>query len=388
MSEVIVVVDQLPFPSRNGITIPSSNYIRLLELKYSVSIVYLCSEYPSDVDLENNKKSISGRLLLCKIKKDSYLRRLVNEFTLRKASYSSYYFDKSLLDDGFLNKPYSMVLATPVSALEASDFIVKKIEENGFNKPKYIAAINDSYELVLGRGRNFFSKIRSKLISKLEVKSLQNVDEIFVQSNLDKVSIESRLKNKQVTIVTNGVDDSCYNTSRRFDMRNRFLFVANFTGFYKERLAWFIENVWNPYVNSNTEATLHIHGKGINPGDSLYSLIKASKNVTYSNDFVDNVAELYRGFDVFVAPIFKDYGFINKVAEALACGLLVLGDKTAFNSMENIISYKNCIIAEDREDFLKQLEALNQLSLEHINTIRNEAVDVSAQFNWKEKAIF
>ena len=49
-----------------------------------------------------------------------------------------------------------------------------------------------------------------------------------------------------------------------------------------------------------------------------------------------DIRRIYGEAAALLAPVFKGYGFINKVAEAMAAGTAVVGDPTAFNGMEVI----------------------------------------------------
>ena len=50
MSKILFIVDEWPFPPRNGITIPVSNYINYLSLENDIVILLLSKdgELPSD----------------------------------------------------------------------------------------------------------------------------------------------------------------------------------------------------------------------------------------------------------------------------------------------------------------------------------------------------
>ena len=72
--------------------------------------------------------------------------------------------------------------------------------------------------------------------------------------------------------------------------------------------------------------------------------------------FVDNLQDIYIGKTISIAPIFKDYGFINKVAESMASGLIVIGDSSAFNSIDAVDSF---LVAESGLDLTSILSELS-----------------------------
>jgi len=68
--------------------------------------------------------------------------------------------------------------------------------------------------------------------------------------------------------------------------------------------------------------------------------------------FVEDIYHFYLKSKILVAPIFKGYGTINKVIEAMAAGCVVVGDKTAFNGLENFVPGRDAFVAESPGEFL------------------------------------
>ena len=60
----------------------------------------------------------------------------------------------------------------------------------------------------------------------------------------------------------------------------------------------------------------------------------AREEISYQ-PYVESIEDEYARHAILVAPIFKGFGLINKVVEAMAAGCLVVGDKTAFNGIES-----------------------------------------------------
>jgi len=84
----------------------------------------------------------------------------------------------------------------------------------------------------------------------------------------------------------------------------------------------------------------------------------------------------------------KSYGFINKVGEAMASGIVVIGDKTAFNAIPDFKTNVHGIIANDSEAMLNAVERLVK-DIELLDSIKKNARLISiCHLKWKNKLGF
>ena len=363
----LVVAPLSPFPPRNGVTIPIFNYIKILSRTYKVDLLVInCTKF--DVDI-SEKKYVDNVFVIEGGKEFGILDELLG----RNAIFSIT-FDKDECFKDLFSRDYRFILASPISCLYASIVLRDMIYKETNSCPYIVAGISDSYALVLKSKNDFasaaaffntiISKLRARFVKLLEIRLLSNCKKVLVQSNNDKVFLETQAANygiplSNVCVLTNGVDDSLFDVDFISELPSviKFIFIADFTSsYYREKLLWFYNKVW-AYLDSD-RIVLTVRGPGIDVYDDRFKMVFSSSNVIYENDFKKNLADVYKQCDILVAPIFKSYGFINKVGEAMASGKVVVGDVSAFNAIDGIESGKNCFIANTALEFRERIGTL------------------------------
>lgn len=390
MSKILFIVDEWPFPPRNGITIPVSNYINYLSLENDIVILLLSKdgELPSDtkgfnvisLKIEGSKFSIFKELFFIR---PNFLHN-INEVDLIRS---------------FKKHKFDYLISSPISCIAVAIKLKNILYKDSNNSPKLMAAISDAYSLVLEKSfskqqgislRNFVKYIRSYQMRVFEHQLLKKSDKVYVQSSNDarRIAFLSKKLASKVSILHNGVDDVLL-SNKVIEFKDyteiRFLFCGSQTslGHYESQILEFYTNVWLK-VRSEGKV-LVIKGGGINLELKQFQALKHDDSVVFDNKFYDDVSDIYSERHCLIAPIYKGYGFINKVAEAMACGLLVIGDKTAFNGMESFENYHHGIIANNSSEFIA---AMNDFSNEptKYSQLRKNAVTFSRNhFAWNEK---
>ncbi|MEZ6096157.1 MAG: glycosyltransferase [Pirellulaceae bacterium] len=177
--------------------------------------------------------------------------------------------------------------------------------------------------------------------------------------------------------MSNGVDDLFFEIPLQREAKT-ITFVGRLEGEYLRRVKWILDEVWPALKRSNPEIQLTVAGKTADA-----DLIRRFKSLGIQHrEFVENPAELYSQQAVLIAPIFKGYGLINKVVQAMAAGTLVVGDRTAFNAIPDFESGIHGMVAETPLDFQNAIEtAFTQPDL--ANQIRRAARELmGAHFRW------
>jgi glycosyltransferase involved in cell wall biosynthesis len=382
--KAIFLLSEKPFPARNGITIPTSNHIQIAR-GMGVDVKIACPHY--DVDEKENYCFIS-------FVKMSSVKKLLNELVFWRYPY----FTKTLAPGAITQilhdcGPIDCIYYSPISmhyaAYEVSEMIFK---ESGY-RPKVIASVSDCYTAVLREGlkskrrmisvKGLVNYIRSYYLSVYERKIYEKSDKVIVQTAADKKWTERiGVKPSKIVVIPNGVNDSLFDVtpSESFD----FVFVGNFNSeFYVNKFCWFYNDVWSRLIISNKNIKLHVYTSG-NRCERVLSQTKNDSTVRVYSHFVEKIADVYDGKTYCIAPIFKNYGFINKVAEAMASGLLVFGDRSAFNGMD-VTDGVQCLIAESSDDFIAKIQLA--ISDSHLTRrISNNAkVFALNNFSWESR---
>lgn len=399
---VLIVANECPFPPRNGVTIPIANYIILMrEQGITVDLALLqpgFSEVTRDIPYVNRVFEVS----LYKNKLTSICKELC-----RQDFYSSVFEVKGggVLDSIVANK-YSAIIYSPLMCCNfAANLKAMLFEKHGV-RPIVIAAISDCYSAQLlndGEWRKFLGipypsakKIVSILryinVRKIEPRKLQAADYIFVQSRNDfdwLERISSGGLKKSLRVLTNGVDERLFEiqrTEQHAEIIN-FCFVASLdSDYYKEKLLWLYNTVWKLERKPNLK--LYVFGRGLSKADMRFAEIFADPTVVLDENFYEDISDIYRHMDVAFAPIFKSYGYINKVGEALASGMIVIGDYSAFNGIDGFLGGMHGLVAEDDMQFRKAIQFVSQEFYNNcLRELRVQARELAnASIRWKSRS--
>lgn len=339
---VLVLTDENPFPPRSGNTIPIAGTVEAMRRLGHLVDVETIGEYGT-LNLECKKKR-GGSAVFHELAgvKPIFLHWECSNVPTDKI------------------EAYDVVLASPYPIVGVAQEIVPA-------KVPIIAYINDVYTAVLasatvtglsGRGIAQWAtrRMRSMWMDRAEAAGLRSATAVVVQTEKDQEWLRrvggEELMAKSVAI-SNGVPDSLFEVPPiAKDAQPRALFVANFRSlFYRLRLKWFLRQVWPgvkmrlPYVG------LDIVGQGLETKQGRGIIREIIQYGGTYREYVPDLNEVYEGATVSVAPVFKGYGFINKVAESLAAGRAVVGDHTAFNGLGDVLGMGGGVVATSPEEW-------------------------------------
>lgn len=347
---ILFVVDELPFPPRNGVTVPIANFIELFSANgFRVDILLLDI---SDSDLVKNTKfkNVVTAFAQLPLKRTGRIIGLFSELLGRSALFEAWFPRGGLVGDKLLPH-YDLVWASPIRSYGLWLKFNKIINISSNN---LIAAINDSYTLTLRELSNrktiwlqrWFYRCRALAMHGVEKKLLKRADIVAVQSKREidffrEMFTESEAP--EVIELKNGVALTLFQ-DRPAAMLD-ILFVGSLDAFYRPTLDWFIREVYSKMPIPRP--SFSVIGRGATEED-IRRFSELSINYL---PFVEEIANFYLTSRILVAPIFKGYGTINKVIEAMAAGCVVVGDRTAFNGLENFVVSRDGLIAESPDDF-------------------------------------
>ena len=175
-------------------------------------------------------------------------------------------------------------------------------------------------------------------MAELERRALIGADKVFLIAEKERelfVSVHGsnhvemdlkKILDERVDVLGNGIDQRVFfpaSQDRSGDTPlTRFLFVGVMD--YKpnvEAMLWFVEYVWPSIKMHYPKASLSI--VGMNPVKEIRKL--DTRHDIQVTGRVDDVVPYFHQADVFVAPFQIARGVQNKILQAMACGLPVLG---------------------------------------------------------------
>lgn len=388
---ILMVVDQLPFPPRNGVTLPTFNYAEGLMKSSRLSLVLLVDE-ASSVDraaLAENE-AIFGEIAVLRVRKKNKLRRVVDELLGRDMFNQGWEcIDASAMSaeataDVLLVSPYSAAakwLAADTCRPDRFDCRIAAVSD--CTAAEYYYRCTQDFGGLKLRLKAWLDRIRASRVAVAERRTLANFDHILMQTKVDQQLMKSLVGNgvaAQVAIVPNGVRSEFFEV-RRSEISRKAVFVAELSGEYASVADWLVRTVWPLVLEKSSIAELLIVGKGASA--ELREAIRCVGRAEHI-EFVEDLRTVYEGAAVVVCPVFKGYGLINKALEAMASGVPVVGGAAAFNGIEGFVDRVHGFVCRPRntEDFALAISELIS------NTAKAEQIGSSGRLLIKDQFLW
>ena len=388
---VLFVSTHLPFPPIDGVRIPAANHLLALRMEHEVDCLLLKCETMrySDSDVDATRQEVDN-LYEVYMRPMGTKRSLLREFFKREPFYGRWVFAEDLPSE-LLGDNYDMIWCGTAPAVAV---MAKSINRLQFSTKRYVAGLSDIHSLVIksdllgaSKSRSFkyryirsaVLRLRGLFLKRAEKQMLHQYELITMQSQKEKEWVGSMDKglDGRVLLLPNGVDNDLFSLSLHRSEPHVF-FVGLLSGMYRERLMWFFENAWPLIKKRCPDVKATVVGKGASV--DLISFFQTN-GVEYV-PFVDDLKCIYAHRTVMVAPIFKGYGIINKVLEAMASGCLVVGDKTAFNGIDGFQDRVHGLVAETAEEFSEKVCQCLE-SDDYLKDVRSHGRElICSQFSW------
>lgn len=384
-----VVTDQLPYPPRNGITLPVFNYLKGLGETHRIRLILLVAGATSvqDVSLTANEE-LFGPVTVVPLTRKPKLARVFGELSCREMFQHGWESKGAPL--AFDPQP-DAILVSPMSAVAKWRALHKVDVPLDIVQ---VAAVNDCTtaeyyyrgQTQIGHWKHLLKsrldRIRSGLIGRIERKLLQPYRTVFLQTARDRelmaVLVGADVAQK-VVIAPNGVAKKYSEVVSRD--RQNVVFVGELSGEYGDIVYWLVNEVWPAVLNIDNEAVLQIVGRGAS--DELKTKIANTVRVQHV-EYVDDLASVYAEAMVAICPVFKGFGLINKTLEAMACGVPVVGGIAAFNGIPGFQANVHGAVCATRttKDFVATLSSLlNEPSMrKQIGSAGRQLV--AGRFSW------
>ncbi len=358
---IAIISHRVPYPPNKGEKIRTFYQIKhLVEQGHKVH-VFFPTESENDERLAEELRQLLG------INTDSvpvrgkwtYLLGLLQGLPLSIVNF--YTPSLQRLIDEHLNTHLTNVLMCTSSSM--AEYVFKSTSKmlSGQHRPKLIM---DFMDLDSDKWRQYaelksfpFSLVfqrESKTLFKYEQRIHRYFDHCFFisQAEVDLLHhLDSDLG--KLHVIANGLDTRffCPPAEPRGKPLPRLLFTGVMDYFpNSDAVHWFIENIWPEFRGEFPNAEFVI--AGMNPSQRLLDL--NDQNGIVVTGYVDDIKKYFDEADIFVAPFQIARGVQNKVLQAFACGLPVVGTPIA---MEGIQCERDvhALVADSPDAFLKAL---------------------------------
>lgn len=390
-SDILIITDQLPYPPRNGVTLPVYNYAVGL-LKSNTVTICLLWNAQSEIDQKsfNDNEKIFGKIDVLYVKQASKFQRVVNEVSGQSIYYHGWFAADKVAS--VVNSTVDVVIVSPISAvakyraLELNSRLIAKTT---------IAATNDCmtaefYTRHLHQSNSIkaylkghFDLLRHFNVSRIEKRMLSDFNHVLLQTNTDRkfmLDLVSKEIAEKVTVVPNGVSEVIYQIIPK--PKRQILFIAELSQEYSEIALWLLTKIWPEVSKADKECRLVVVGKGAS--NTLKTLMNSGNRIDHI-EFVDDLATVYSESMVALSPVFKGFGLINKTVEAMAAFVPVVGGIAAFNGVEGFKNGRHGIacVTRNSDEFIKAIvDLLNNDNLR--KEIAQEARSLAQkEFKWE-----
>lgn len=357
---VLMVVDQLPYPPRNGVTLPTFHYADGLRQSCALSLALLADEaQPVDTQALAENEAIFGKIPVIGIRRRHKVRRAVDEILARDMFNQGWELagaSSELLSgkaDVLLASPFSAAAKWAAAGLDAPrKFRCRIAAVSDCTAAEYYARQSQDFGSVRQAIKGALDRARSFRIATVEGRTLDNYQYVLMQTGTDRNLMRQLVGNQiadRVTLVPNGVRRDFFNVVRNPQSKT-FVFIAELSSEYASIADWLVREVWPTVTAELADAKLLVVGRGAS--EALSAAIAHNPNVEHVT-FVNDLRSIYTDAAAAICPVFKGYGLINKALEAMASGVPVIGGSAAFNGIDHFEAGVHGVVCRPRntQDF-------------------------------------
>ena len=337
---LMLVTDQLPYPPRNGVTLPTFHYLEQLRSTHRISVCLLHAEGAPDAlrGLADNEQRY-GPIVRVPLRRRALLQRVLAELaTLEMVQHG---WQPAAPLDGLRPSHFDQVLVSPISALAKWRAVQRA--HPALQPRTTVAAVSDctaaEYQHRLrsaprgagARAKARLDALRVPLIARVEARLLAGCARVLVQTDTDLHIMRTLVGEAtagRCVVAPNGVQRELFEVQPV--LGEQVLFVAELSGEYGPVAEWLCTVVWPRVHAERPGARLMIVGRGASP--RLQGCMAAAAGVEHIA-FAPDLATVYAAAGMVWSPVFKGFGLINKTLEAMASGLPVVGGDAAFNGL-------------------------------------------------------
>lgn len=394
MPTLWVITDQLPYPPRNGITLPLYNYLQILKQTFEIKLI-LFKKAEIDIDASDllaNERFFGVIQTIALHRKPWYQRLIAELFGQEMYQHGWYVATKDVVNASFSHKPAS-VLVSPMSAVamwracggtKISEVLNMVAAVNDCTAAEYYFRGQSQIGDFRKKAKGLADRLRARNIGQIEAELLAPYRAIFLQTSRDRelmAELASPQIASKVVITPNGVNPALLSVKRATG--NALLFVGEMSGEYGAIVDWLVTEIWPNVLTVEKKITLMLVGRGANM--ALRTKIAHSERIVHL-EYVENLADVYSSAMLSICPVFKGFGLINKTIEAMACGVPVVGGMAAFNGIPGFIPDMHGAVCHHRSNaaFIEVIRklVLNPEMRESMGALGKSLI--SNGFDWRD----
>jgi len=344
---VIVLTSRFPLPLTKGDRLRAFHQVKSLAARSTVHLVSICIDQPDSGDIDVLRDIVQS-VTYYQLSHKSRISNLFSGLISKMPYQVRYFYDKKISDLIRLHisqiRPdmiYTQLIRMAPYAIESQSEAEMHLD--------YMDSmvLNDLGKSVFKGWRRFLVPIERSKIKTYESQVAHHFDQLYVISDRDKEQFASGVKSR-ITIIPNGVDTAYYlpkETSKQADIG----FSGNLS--YPPNIAA-ASILCDEILPRLDQTTCWIAGADLKDSSSL----KSTEYCKVSG-YLDDMRDLYRGVEIYVAPIHTGSGTQNKILEAMACGTICI-TTTFVNASIQAKPDHEILVADSNEAFIEKINDL------------------------------
>ena len=237
--------------------------------------------------------------------------------------------------------------------------------------------------------KKYYFNILSKRMKNLELDVINKSDMFLAvtQKDADYFLRNIENKNKPYKVVPTGINRS----QVFFDFVNHkkidFFFIGALDWIpNQEGLKWFLDNIWNKFLNYYSDIDFHIAGRYAS--DKFENYLKQYRNVVFHGE-VDDAYKFMREHCIMIVPLLSGSGMRVKIIEAMANANPVISTTigaegiSAENNSEIIIADSPELFCNKMFDLIQNVSAVNRIAKNAMEFITNNFIneEIASELN-------
>lgn len=374
---ILFVLSRVPYPLEKGDKLRAFHLIRELSARHEV-LLFCLADTKTDKRAEGQLKKYCTEVYIHRIPTISKL------FNLGKAVFSNKPFQVAYFHSASAQKKFDAFIDAHLPQHIFCQ-LIRTVEyvKNYRTIPKtldYMDAFSTGMSRMAGK-----ANWPKKMLMQIEFKRLKYYEQfaaplfknhtIISEQDRDCLDVDANIH-----VLPNGIDPIFFKPAITEKTRE-ILFTGNMSYRPNIESARFLAMEVMPLV-WNTMPNVRVTIAGAKPSPQVTALASEKIEVT---GWVDDIASVYAGSRLFVAPMLINSGLQNKLLEAMACGIPCITTTLANNALKAIPN-EHIFIADDKVTFAQRI--IDALA----NTDHAQAVALKGQsyvlenYSWQREA--
>jgi glycosyltransferase involved in cell wall biosynthesis len=355
--KILFVTNEVPFPPDNGVRIVSHHAMRLMkEAGHELALAVLTEE-TDDVAMRFSHISAWCRNAMAWWMPLPARSRV--SVQLSAALHEGLFFVERYRSAAFRRRLSTLIENFRPDAIHFDIITLAQYVRSAPPGVGTVASINDSNALTLenalAQGKytglsRIYREIQLKRVRRYEATKYAEFDAVHVMSDVDAAYLRKRNPGVNTVVISNGVDPSLFDLPDQARDYRDIIFVAKLVADNLDGLRTFLEVSWPIIAAASPDVKLHVVGKIGAEARGLNSVFAGRRNIIF-HGYVERLEDVYRKCSIAIVPINKDCGIINKVIEAMAAGLAVVGFENTFAGIKEARLGQDCVTVANFADF-------------------------------------